>query len=52
MTYSLQNSAENTTYSGNDIDISSTTGVLETNNLDIFTTAPLVISMTVSNSDL
>ena len=52
MSYVLLYSANKNYYLGTDVTISSTTGVLETNNLDIFTTAPLVISMTVSNSNL
>ena len=46
MTYSLQNSAENTTYSGNDIDISSTTGVISSKNLGIFSITSLKIIVT------
>jgi hypothetical protein len=52
MTYSLQNSAENTTYSGNDIVISSTTGVISSKNLGIFSTTSLKITVTSTYSSL
>ena len=52
MSYVLLYSANKKYYLGSDVTIYSTTGVIETNNLDIFTTVPLIISVSVSNSNL
>ena len=52
MSYVLLYSSNKKYYTGSDVTISSSTGVIETNNLDMFTTTPLIIAVTVSNSNL
>jgi hypothetical protein len=46
LTYSLQDSAGNTSYTGTDISISPTTGIIQTLNLNVFTSASIWITAT------
>jgi hypothetical protein len=46
MTYSLQNAIGNTTYTGSDLSISQTTGILSTKSSNLFTSGLLVITVT------
>jgi hypothetical protein len=46
MTYSLQNSADNSLYTGTDLNISPTTGAISTLNYGIFLSSSLKITAT------
>jgi hypothetical protein len=46
MTYSLQYAANNLTYNGKDLSISSTTGILSTTKRNIFSSEKLKITVT------
>ena len=52
MSYSLQNSAGNTSYSGTDLSISPTTGIVSTTNLNAFTSSSIWITVTSTYASL
>ena len=52
MAYSLQNSADNSTYTGTDLSIDPTTGIISTKNLNSFTSPLIWITVTSTYSVL
>ena len=52
MTYSLQNSADNSPYTGTDLSINPTTGIISTINLNSFTSPSIWITVTSTYSAL
>jgi hypothetical protein len=52
MAYSLQNSADNTPYTGTDLSINPTTGIISTININSFTSPSIKIRVTSTYSAL